>query len=1237
MSEDILAALERDYLLPQPAITNPQLSKAQSDVKHSYKLHDVLSLPQPWLGTTLSMVRDPVTGEYCAATEIGLSAELDPMSLLRVTGRPENYATGSSGQVPFRPGGLEASTTAQDAVLLLGELGLGADSSVVEEDEESEFCTVPDGFDRGLFDVAKAQQPPSNVFRDIDLAVDYYGADSQIKNGVGDKGNTEEDTAAQERAAGDNTTAEMGEHGSDEQRITNAEVDRITVVTASEPTDLKKIQKEARREWAHVVDIAAGFTNFHRLVPKLAREFPFELDVFQKRAVYHLERGDSVFVAAHTSAGKTVVAEYAVALSQLHMTKTIYTSPIKALSNQKFNDFRQTFGEDNVGILTGDTKIRPEAPCLIMTTEVLKNMLYRGADVLRDVEFVVFDECHYVNDIERGVVWEEVIIMLPSHVSIILLSATVPNTKEFAEWVGRTKKRDIYVISTTKRPVPLEHFLYIGKNQVTNSELVKIVDKTGSFLANQWKDAYNAVNKPAHTLSASRGASVAGGGGRGGRGAGRGGGNGSQAAYKATGRHTSERQSATLWVHLVGLLRRQKLLPAVIFTFSRKKCEEYAYSLRNQDFLNDSRRSEVHMFIERSLKRLKPEDRTLPQVQAIRTLLRRGIGVHHSGLLPIIKEVVELLFARGMIFCLFATETFAMGVNMPAKCVVFSALRKHDGRSFRELLPGEYTQMAGRAGRRGLDETGVVVINAAHEVPDTGTLHTMILGPATKLESQFRLTYTMILNLLRAKQLRVEEVIKRSFGENISQGQAPEHERRLLEVKKQLDQYPELNCSICEDDISSYYRIASSAHRLSTRLYMKTAHRSLLESTSSRATQAFAPGRLVVISYFPNLRLGILAKRTNPESSQFACMVLNPLFGPDFQPSPNIPPFPITDLVGAVSRLNQQDFGYLYKVVPTASIVVLLNAVVKIGPAGLVTQQLKKKEPTSLPSALATAVHNELDSLCRQDTAAIEFPWQKIRVLEFQELVHERARFISSAQGFQCCACPDLAEHFLATHKRAVLQNELDELAIQLSDQNLELLPDYRLRLDVLKGLGYVDEMGNVQLKGRVACEMNAADELVLTELILDNTFASYEPEEIVALISAFVCPEKNEPSDFMDRLPLKLKEGRERVLAAVRHVGSIQAALGLQVSVEEYQREFRFGLMEAAYEWARGLSFLNITALTETQEGIIVRCILRISDVLKNLATAAVLVGDTELKLRLQAAIELIRRDIVFAASLYF
>jgi antiviral helicase SKI2 len=418
-----------------------------------------------------------------------------------------------------------------------------------------------------------------------------------------------------------------------------------------------------------MVDINQELTNFHELVPNMAREWPFELDTFQKEAVYHLEQGDSVFVAAHTSAGKTVVAEYAIALAAKHMTKAIYTSPIKALSNQKFRDFRNVF--DDVGILTGDVQINPEASCLIMTTEILRSMLYRGADLIRDVEFVIFDEVHYVNDLERGVVWEEVIIMLPDHVNLILLSATVPNTKEFANWVGRTKKKDIYVIATPKRPVPLEHYIWASK------QMFKIVNAQKTFLMQGWKDANDSLQKkkdtrPSVVPSNQRGGPNARGGQRGGpaqRGGppqrgGRGGGQrGHQKAVvprSAPGAMRSAAQDKNIWVHLVQHLKKENLLPACIFVFSKKRCEENADALSNIDYCNQTEKSAIHMIVEKSIARLKPEDRQLPQIRRIRELLSRGLAVHHGGLLPIVKEVVEILFAKTLVKVLFATETFAM-------------------------------------------------------------------------------------------------------------------------------------------------------------------------------------------------------------------------------------------------------------------------------------------------------------------------------------------------------------------------------------------------------------------------------------------------------------------------------------------------------------------------------------------------------------------------------------------------
>lgn len=304
--------------------------------------------------------------------------------------------------------------------------------------------------------------------------------------------------------------------------------------------------------------------------------------------------------------------------------------------------------------------------------------------------------------------------MLPEHVNLILLSATVPNPHEFASWVGRTKKKDIYVISTPKRPVPLEHYVWAGK------AMFKIVDAEKRFLELGLKDANNALKKKEPEKAPQGGGQRGGQNQRGGRGSqqrgGRGGGQRgvqSTAGFSRGGRggtRTTAAQDKNIWVHLVQHLKKESLLPAVIFVFSKKRCEENADALSNIDYCNQTEKSAIHMIIEKSIARLKPEDRKLPQIRRMRELLGRGLAVHHGGLLPIVKEIVEILFAKTLVKVLFATETFAMGLNLPTRTVVFSGYRKHDGHSFRDLQPGEYIQMAGRAGRRGIDERGIVII-----------------------------------------------------------------------------------------------------------------------------------------------------------------------------------------------------------------------------------------------------------------------------------------------------------------------------------------------------------------------------------------------------------------------------------------------------------------------------------------------------------------------------------------------
>lgn len=503
----------------------------------------------------------------------------------------------------------------------------------------------------------------------------------------------------------------------------------------------------------------------------LCHSFPFQLDLFQLQAAYFLDLGFSIFCAAHTSAGKTAVAEYAIALAlNRNYSRCIYTSPIKALSNQKFRELGRVFGRERIGLITGDTQINTGAAVMIMTTEILRSILYHQGSggnagvslsnvnksspaienasdreeppshpssstyssnfLMNEVDFVIFDEVHYVNDLERGVVWEEVLIMLPKEIQLVLLSATVPNCLEFAEWIGRQRSvtcakdervgevawqlpssTQIKVIQTNKRPIPLEHFLYIPGRQREmqtgehgGGAMIELVNDQGQFLVDGYREAIGLITgttlkQPKETTtkqSQKQQATHA----------------KSHAPSTSAIISLSMRQQGTLWIDLIHMLKQRSLLPTLVFLFSRRGCEEAVDACPSLDLSTAQERAGVRIFLDMHvMPLLSTEDQQLPQVIRVSEMLARGIAVHHSGLLPILKEAVEVLFSRGLVKVLFVTETFAMGVNMPARAVVFGrGVRKHDGVQWRQLSAGEYTQMAGRAGRRGKDVRGTVII-----------------------------------------------------------------------------------------------------------------------------------------------------------------------------------------------------------------------------------------------------------------------------------------------------------------------------------------------------------------------------------------------------------------------------------------------------------------------------------------------------------------------------------------------
>ncbi|ERF76723.1 hypothetical protein EPUS_02262 [Endocarpon pusillum Z07020] len=1263
--------LEAEFLTPPTSFSAQWLNKLQRRWDAPTNYADICEFAPTQTRTILRFTREGLEGRVIGYKEVTVPASSatakNSTSILRRPANRADLVRGAAGFFPFTPGGLDG-IDAIDAVEREAQLeddkrastkGSALDR-IISFGTEGGLLEIAPGFSRGLKFSRKNSKKEIDSATDVETALENDDVEAKFIHRKG-----HDDTNDDVRTSGPHfkrvTPPESDEDDQDLEALLPIEF------PALEPRGqlLASSTRTRGREWAHVVDVNKGMDNFHELVPEMAKTWAFELDTFQKEAVYHLESGDSVFVAAHTSAGKTVVAEYAIALAAKHMTKAIYTSPIKALSNQKFRDFRGVF--DDVGILTGDVQISPEASCLIMTTEILRSMLYRGADLIRDVEFVIFDEVHYVNDLERGVVWEEVIIMLPEHVTLILLSATVPNTHEFASWVGRTKKKDIYVISTPKRPVPLEHYLWAGK------EMHKIVDSEKRFIEKGWKAANDILSgrdkikeqQAAETQLQPRGGAVVARAGRGqysrggsnqrggqqqrGSGQQRGRGqpaNRGQGNIARTGRgggRTSAAQDRNVWVHLVSQLRKENLLPCCIFVFSKKRCEENADSLSNQDFCTAAEKSAIHMIIEKSIARLKAEDRVLPQIRRLRELLGRGVAVHHGGLLPIIKEIVEILFAKTLVKVLFATETFAMGLNLPTRTVVFSGYRKHDGREFRNLLPGEYTQMAGRAGRRGLDTVGSVIIvtSGKTEAPPAGELRQMILGDPTKLRSQFRLTYNMILNLLRVEALKIEEMIKRSFSENATQAMLPQHAKQVELSEANLNKIKREPCGICDQDIEACHQAAMNFEKLTTDL-----HISLLASPVGK--RLWSSRRVIVFKKDGTRTAGILLRDglvggPRPHLSVLEIRTLEgrrspsdllpylPRFRSMFSELPKI----AEDVKSAVISVDLEDVECV-----TVAVVKVrgppwylqIRKVIDEGDQINVTAMLN-----SDPVQKKLAEEEFTTRYCDWgDPDWNELEWDKVKDLQVRELLTERQKWAHIAQQGQCLKCPNFLKHFTMQHDEWLVKENILALKQLMSDQNLQLLPDYEQRIEVLKDLDFIDEESRVQLKGKVACEIHSADELVLTELILENVLANFEPEEIVALLSAFVFQEK---TDIDPTLTKTLEKGKQTIVAISEKVNQYQILHQVILSSEDsndFVSRPRFGLVEVVYEWARGMSFNRITDLTDVMEGTIVRVITRLDETCREVKSAAKLVGDPTLYTKMQQAQELIKRDVIFAASLY-
>ncbi len=451
---------------------------------------------------------------------------------------------------------------------------------------------------------------------------------------------------------------------------------------------------------------------------------PWPLDPFQVEAIEKLEAHQGVLVSAPTSSGKTVIADYAVFRGLETNARTIYTTPLKALSNQKYRDYRRLHGEGYVGLVTGENTINPGAPVVVMTTEILRNLIYEDPQRLEQVRYVILDEVHYIDDFPRGAVWEEIIIQAPPHIKFIGLSATISNFQEVAEWMS-LQRGDIATVSVTKRPVELRLWLAM------RNELYPLLNEQGG-IPRETRQRAQAETATDYRLSQLR------------------------------------RPPENDLLPVVERLRRRELLPAIYFIFSRRGCREALArcAVHGFDLTTDAEKAQIAGTMKDRLDRIEdPDEAELYRSLLDGETLRRGLAMHHAGLLPYLKELVEDLFQRGLIKVVFATETLSLGIHMPARACVVSSFTKFDGRDFAPLTSGELTQLMGRAGRRGIDPIGHGVILKEPDI-DIGTVFEAATGEEMTVESKFAPTYNMALNLLRYHPPEeVDLLMERSFGQ----------------------------------------------------------------------------------------------------------------------------------------------------------------------------------------------------------------------------------------------------------------------------------------------------------------------------------------------------------------------------------------------------------------------------------------------------------------------------------------
>ena len=867
---------------------------------------------------------------------------------------------------------------------------------------------------------------------------------------------------------------------------------------------------------------------------EFAASRPYELDPFQIAGCLHIQDDKSVLVAAPTSAGKTIVGQFAVYVALAKQSRCFYTTPIKALSNQKFTEFVQEFGAQNVGLLTGDNSINGDAPVVVMTTEVLRNMLYEGRD-LKDLSHVVMDEVHYLADRSRGAVWEEVIIHLPKHVKVVALSATVSNAEEFGDWL-QAVRGDTEVVVEEHRPTPLHQHVMVGddlyelfSNGEVNRELLRI---------SQNERSSNRVSK---------------------------------------GRNRFHSRLTPSRVQVIEELQRNDFLPSITFIFSRAACNDAVNQCLTSNLMLTTKEEqlEIRGFVDLAFEQADLEELRVLGFLAWRDGLERGIAAHHAGMLPAFKQVVETLFQRGLVKVVFATETLSLGINMPARSVVLEKLVKWNGSVHAAVTPGEYTQLTGRAGRRGIDFEGHAIV-VWHRELEPESLAGLASARTYPLKSSFRPSYNMAVNLISEFGVaRSRELLESSFA----QFQADRSVVGLsTEIRRAQDAVIGFNESMeCNlGDFAEYMKI----------------RRQISEIEKSQTRDRSRQNRSKGTKFLSDLRRGDVFVLDDSNRREVPYVVIDE--ARDFEdPRPRV-----ISANGVVKRISLSDYTVNSQT---------LGAV---------------RMPNHFDSRSVSTrkwVSGELNKINR---ARLN---QKVdREHEVPQDV-ELSRLQKALRSHPCHGCNDRETH-ARWHDRIHTSNkDISKLADQISAKTSSISKEFDRICAVLSDLGYLTGSGdnlevttNGQMLGRIYSELD----LLAAEAIKTGLLSELDPAAIACAASVLVFESRKD-----DVEPPVLPEG-----TLGESIDQLFDLWGEIKDVENqhrlnYLREADAGFIWPIWKWAKGQSLAKVVRNSDLEPGDFVRWSKQVIDILGQLAIAT---DDSKLARSCQEARSLVDRGVV-------